>query len=285
MDMATPAFSALLCLGHFPSFHVIILGLITAFSGYTAVYALNDLVDYKTDMKKVAEGGYQEESDFIDGVWVRHPIAKGVLTYKEGLFWTIGWTIVALLGAYILNPICVVIFIAGCLLETVYCILWRISPYRSVVNGLVKTCGAIAAVFAVNPHPSPLFLILLVAWIFFWEIGGQNIPNDWTDIKEDQDMDAKTIPVVWGLERSAILILLSLILGLFLNILTLLFSEVSFGVLFFIAAVSANIYHLVYPAFRLTESKKREDAMVLFNKASYFPISIFVITLLGVIFF
>ena len=39
LDMATPAVSALLWLGDFPTLKVIALGLVTAFSGYTAVYA------------------------------------------------------------------------------------------------------------------------------------------------------------------------------------------------------------------------------------------------------
>ena len=45
LDMATPPMAALLWLGHFPPFLVVIVGLITAFAGYTAVYALNDLID------------------------------------------------------------------------------------------------------------------------------------------------------------------------------------------------------------------------------------------------
>ena len=45
IDMAAPALAALLCLGRFPSPAVTIVGLLTVFAGYTAVYALNDLVD------------------------------------------------------------------------------------------------------------------------------------------------------------------------------------------------------------------------------------------------
>jgi 4-hydroxybenzoate polyprenyltransferase len=47
LDMCTPAFGALLWLGHFPSPFIVIIGLATTFAGYTAVYALNDIVDYK----------------------------------------------------------------------------------------------------------------------------------------------------------------------------------------------------------------------------------------------
>jgi len=58
IDMAMPALGALLYLGEFPSIRIVLLGLITVFSGYTAVYALNDIVDYKSDKEKVSIGGY-----------------------------------------------------------------------------------------------------------------------------------------------------------------------------------------------------------------------------------
>jgi len=53
LDMATPALGALLWLGRFPSLEVIVLGLITTFAGYTAVYALNDVIDYRVDKEKI----------------------------------------------------------------------------------------------------------------------------------------------------------------------------------------------------------------------------------------
>ena len=98
-------------------------------------------------------------------------------------------------GAWQLNPACVFIFAAACLLEVAYCLLWRVSPYRTLVSGAVKTCGAVAAVFAVDPSPSFAFLGALFLALFLWEIGGQNIPNDLTDLEEDRRMNARTIPV------------------------------------------------------------------------------------------
>ena len=47
LDLATPALAAILCLGALPPLSTTLVGLITVFSGYTAVYALNDLVDYR----------------------------------------------------------------------------------------------------------------------------------------------------------------------------------------------------------------------------------------------
>ena len=84
LDMCTPAFGALLWLGHFPSLTVIVIGLVTTFAGYTAVYALNDVIDYRVDKEKVAEVGLSDAGSDLDSVGVRHPMAQGLLTGKFG---------------------------------------------------------------------------------------------------------------------------------------------------------------------------------------------------------
>ena len=53
LDIATPAMITLLWHAGFPSFKIISIGLLTAFAGYTAVYALNDIVDYNVDKEKI----------------------------------------------------------------------------------------------------------------------------------------------------------------------------------------------------------------------------------------
>jgi len=87
---------------------------------------------------------------------IRHPMAQGYLSFTEGVLWTSVWSLVAIWGAYHLNPVCIVIFLMGCVLETVYCLLLKVSHLRILVSGGVKTAGAIAGVFAVDPNPSPL---------------------------------------------------------------------------------------------------------------------------------
>lgn len=271
LDMCTPAFGALLWLGHLPSFSVVVIGLITTFAGYTAVYALNDVIDYRADKKKAAMGGYSAEENYLDGVLVRHPMAQGLLTFNEGLTWACGWALVALVGAYILNPFCVIIFLGGCFLETVYCLLWRISPYRTIVSGGVKTTGAIAAVFAVDPNPNGWYLLVLFLMLFSWEIGGQNIPADWTDIDEDRQLKAKTIPVHFGTGPSRIIVLVTLWAAMGFSAFIAVFSKTGFSWYFTIVALAAGLYLLLLPGQKLYKSSQREEAMALFNRASYYP--------------
>lgn len=285
IDIATPALAALLCLGQFPPLATILLGMVTVFAGYTAVYALNDLVDYRTDQAKVRAGGYEDGEEYLDGVLVRHPLAKGVLRLPEGILWAGGWAIVAMVGAWLLNPVCFFIFLAGGLLETLYCLLWRVTPLRTLINGIVKTLGSVAAVYAVNPQPSIPFLIVLFGWIFFWEIGGQNIPNDWTDIEEDRRFNAKTIPVKLGLERAALLALACLVAAFLTTFMMVWVSPLTFHPIHLLALAGLGIWLLLLPALRLVESGERSQAMNLFNKASHFPLSVFIVVLVRLILF
>jgi len=129
LDMATPALGALLWLGRFPSFEVIVLGLITTFAGYTAVYALNDVIDYRVDKEKIRLCDQFDMQCDLDAIGIRHPMAQGYLSFMEGVLWTLAWSIAVILGAYYLNPVCIVIFILGIL-----CLKSQISSTKLQIN-------------------------------------------------------------------------------------------------------------------------------------------------------
>ena len=285
IDMTTPCMAALLWLGAFPPPGVILIGLITVFAGYTSVYALNDVIGYRSDRAKLKAGGFAgaAHASDLDALLVRHPMAQGYISLWAGIAWAVGWGAAAAVGAYWLNPVCLIIFSAGCLLEAVYCFLWRISPYRALVSGAVKSTGAIAAVFAVDPAPAPLFLVFLFLFIFLWEIGGQNAPNDWTDIEEDRRFGARTIPVTAGLRRTRDIILGALLLAVLATLVAFLLSRTAFGPAFYLLPLAAGLFLLLWPAWLLYDSKRKTDAMRLFNRASYYPLALFGIVLVRLI--
>ncbi len=274
----------MLWLGGLPSAAVAALGLLTAFAGYTAVYALNDLVDYRVDREKIREGGLQQDGSYLDGALVRHPLAHGLLPLKDGLVWAGGWALVALAGAYLLNPVCAIVFLAGCVLETVYCLLLSVSHLRTLVSGVVKTLGGIAGVFAVDPAPSPWFLLLLVLWLFLWEIGGQNIPADWHDLEEDRCSQAQTLPVCYGPGGAGRISWGCLCLSVALSPLVLGLSPARLAWPLLAAALGCGLYLLLLPGWRLFRTQEREHASALFNKASYYPLAILLVILAGFMF-
>jgi 4-hydroxybenzoate polyprenyltransferase len=281
--MCTPAFAALLWLGAFPAVEVIVIGLLTTFAGYTAVYALNDVVDYRVDKEKAAAGILAAASCDLDGMIVRHPMAQGLLNFTEGLAWALSWAAVALVGAFMLNPVCVAIFLGGCALEAAYCRLWRVSPYRTLVSGVVKTSGALAAVFAVDPRPSALLLSALFLTLFFWEIGGQNIPNDLTDLEEDRRLQARTFPVHFGVKRAVTVAGVALAAAAVLTVIVFQLSPLPHGSFFALLALAASCYLLIWPGLRLYQGQERSLAMQLFNRASYFPAAMLALVLVSLL--
>jgi 4-hydroxybenzoate polyprenyltransferase len=282
LDMCTAALASLMWLGYFPSLKIIGLGLITVFAGYTAVYALNDVVGYRSDKRKLQLGNFREfdDCDDLDAVGVRHPMARGLLSFKEGLIWSIAWALLALVGAYLLNPVCVLIFICGCILETIYCLMWKVSPSRTLISGAVKTAGPIAAVFAVDPNPSLSFLIVLFLLMFFWEIGGQNVPNDWSDIEEDTLFQAQTVPIRLGPEKANVIIFGSIILTVIFSGTLLILSNITFELPFILAFAFVGFYFLLLPTIRLYKTEQSSHAMILFNKASYYPLALLVVVVI-----
>lgn len=274
LDLATPALAALLYFGGVPPSEVIAVGLLTVFAGYTAVYALNDVVDYRVDQEKLKATGGRPKAAYLDALFMRHPMAQGQVSFGEGLLWTLAWAAMALAGAYYLNPVCAYIFLAGCLLETIYCLLLRISHLRTLVSGLVKSLGGVAAVFAVAPHPARWFLLLLFLWLFCWEIGGQNIPADWHDVEEDQRLGGQTIPVRYGPAKASAIVLLALGASVVLGALLVWFSPLRFTPVTVILAAAVGVVLLLLPALRLYRTKDKEQAAALFNRASYYPLAL-----------
>lgn len=284
LDMATPALAALLWLGTIPPFHVVVLGILTAFAGYTAVYALNDLVDYRTDREKIRGCGLNCTEGDLDSVYARHPVAQGLLSLKDGIAWTVAWGTMALLGAYLLNPACALIFILGCVAESIYCLMLRLSWIRVLVSGGVKTAGGIAAIFAVVPDPSLLFLTSFFLWFFFWEIGGQNVPNDWCDMEEDKSLRAETVPVKFGPAGSSNIILGSLIIAVLMSLALFWLTPARLNAIYFAGAIPAGTVLLLVPGRRLYINRTSEFASALFNRASYYPVTMFMVILISAMF-
>jgi 4-hydroxybenzoate polyprenyltransferase len=275
--MATPGLAALLWLGGFPPVETVILGLITLFAGYTSVYALNDVVDYRRDKEKLRLVRSLDKEKDLDVTSVRHPLAQDMLEFREGLIWVIAWAILALGGAYVLNPFCAVIFLSACLLEAVYCLLLRVSYLRTFLSGAVKTSGAIAAVLAVDSSPSLPFLITLFFWVFFWEIGGQNIPNDWADREEDKRLGAKTIPVHLGVEKASLWTMGSLFIAVAMNLLLFHAIKYKMDLPYIVASLAIGCFFLLIPAYRLYKTRDRFRAAALFNRASYYPLALVIL--------
>jgi 4-hydroxybenzoate polyprenyltransferase len=279
LDMMAPVFAALVYLGQFPDQGIVMAGVITVFAGYTAVYALNDIAGYTDDKKNIRQT--VERGTDLDSILIRHPLAQGVISLKSAVLWAGFWSVVALLGAYFLNPACVLVFLCGALLEIVYCFLLKISYLRVIINGFVKAAGPVAAVFAVDRTPDVLFLSLIFVFFFLWEAGGQNIPNDYTDIEEDRQLNAKTLPLVLGRDIACYLIMAFLVAACSIMTVVFVISPVDFGWFSYLLFGTGSFFLLILPAQRLLKTGLNQAAMTLFNKASYYPFFLLCVVLVN----
>ncbi|MHC1791921.1 UbiA family prenyltransferase [Solidesulfovibrio sp.] len=271
LDLAGPFCAALLCRGGLPPLSVVVLGIVTVFAGYTAVYALNDIVDYRSDKRQLEGSGEDARANYLDAAFIRHPLAQGCLSLPGAIAWFLFWAVVAFAGAYALNPVCAGLLVAGCLLETAYCLLLTVTHLRAVINGVVKALGPLAAAYAVVPDPSPWFLAGLCAWVFTWEIGGQNIPADWHDASRDAATGARTMPVVLGYPKASRLALAMLAASLVLSLPLLALAPLAVSTPLTLAACLGGAGLMLPPALRLARSLDDREAAALFNRASAYP--------------
>ena len=282
LDLAMPGFVALLWLGEFPTIATIALSIFTAFAGYTAIYALNDLVGIAVDKEKFSGGinaGYSVEASDM-----RYPLAQKVLSYKEGLLWFIGWFIIAMIGSYFLNPVIMGILAAAAILEVIYVLLFKVTYFRTFVSGFVKSSGPIAAIYVVDKNPSLELVLLILAWVFMWEIGGQNVPADWNDTAEDKRVHAKTIPLQLGTQTAGLIVLLTLGLTVIISLFLPLASPLNLGWLYRLATALAGAFLLLKPGWDLyRQQTEGRMAAKLFDSASYYPMAQLVIITLFVL--
>ena len=282
LDVATPAMAALLWLGHFPSPTVVAVGLITAFAGYTAVYALNDLVDYRVDKERLALRTDAVELFDVDAIMLRYPLAQGALPVSRGLAWCILWALVALAGAWWLNPVCAAIFLVSAATETLYCKLLRVTYLKIIPSAIVKATGGIAGVYAVDPQPSLAFVSLLFLWLAAWEIGGQNIANDIIDIEDDARVGARTTATVKGIQESVFRVVAAISVAASMGVAVYWLAGKGVGPLYPVGAAVLGWLLLLRPAHALYYEPGQTTAARLFNRASYMPVSFLALIVLSI---
>ena len=283
LDVATPAMAALLLLGHFPPVWVVVVGLITAFAGYTAVYALNDLVDYHVDQQRLSSRPESARHFHVDEILVRHPVAQGLLPFRSGLLWFGFWTVAGLVGAYWLNPLCCLLLVVSAILEALYCKLLRVTHLKIVPSAIVKATGGLAGAFAVSSNPSPAFVAMIFLWLAAWEVGGQNIANDIVDKEDDTRVGAKTTATVLGTQESVFRLLVAIGMAAFGSVAIYWVAGNGLSVFYPIGAAVLAWLLLLGPARRLYYAPATDTAAALFNRASYLPVSFLGLTVVSIL--
>jgi 4-hydroxybenzoate polyprenyltransferase len=273
LDVGYPAFGALLVAGGFPPYPILVLGFLAAFSGFTAVFALNDLMDFRVDTERIEK--YQRSfGDFdLDVMGLRHPIAQRALPLPQAFGWVVFWGGLSLGLAYSLDPLCLLMLVAAILLEIAYCALLRVTCWKTLLSGAMVGIGTLAGAFAVAKEPPWPFVVLLFVWAAAWEMGARNIPNDWTDLEEDSRLGIRTFPVRYGASISSAISFALLCLTLLASLLLPLHAPLSHVVSYEVGALAAGVLLLIAPGLRWVREKSAGSAMALFNRACFYPLA------------
>jgi len=277
LDIAHPALGAVLAFGGVPRPFTVIIGLLAAFSGYTAVFALNDLMDRKVDCEKL--GGYKGKRECfdLDSVGLRHPIAQGSIAYRAALGWVLFWGVLALGLAFLLSPVCSLLMAVAAGLEAGYCRLLRVTHWKTILSGLMVAVGGLSGVFAVTGAPPAPFVVLFMLWAFTWEMGCRNIPNDWSDLEEDMALRIRSMPVRFGRRASSRISFVLACATIASSLLLPLVIPVRFALLFQAGALAAGVILLVIPGIRWLRDQQTKSAMLFFNRACFYPLAVFVV--------
>jgi 4-hydroxybenzoate polyprenyltransferase len=279
LSMSQPVLGALLGLKGIPSTKVIVIGFIASWTGNHAAFAINDYMDMEVDKKRLNYLKKDNKFD-IDRAFIAYPLAQGYITEDMALIWILSLFTIATIFAYLLNPISAILYIVAIILEILYCRLLMVSPLKVVISGAMVSFGVLAGWFATSNSFNPDAILILFIWIFFWEIGGRNIPNDMLDVEEDKLLNIKTVPLIYGMKFTKIVIFTSAILTSGLSV--AIAYPLGLNRIYIIGAVILSIYFLIIPAIKLFfNSDKLEEARIVFNKGSFYPLFILIALVLS----
>jgi 4-hydroxybenzoate polyprenyltransferase len=278
LDVAHPAVGGALAavlLGGPPSARTIIMGLVAGFAGYTSVFALNDVIDVKVDREKMAKYRFDHATFDLDSMGQRHPLAQDSLSYGAGIAWVSFWGLLSLVLAFLLRPACAALLLGAFILEAAYCKLLRVTHWKGLLSGLMVGVGGLAGVWAVTPAPSIGMVIVFFAWAFAWEIGGRNIPNDWSDLEEDRHLGIKTVPVRYGRKNASWISFCFVCAIVILSLLFPLAAPLPHAVLYLAGAAASGIVLLLLPISRWLRRQTPDEALRFFNMACFYPLAVF----------
>ncbi len=273
-SITQPLFAAFLALHEIPELRFLLLFSIGSICGMFSVFALNDLVDHDIDKKIIQT---KKEWD-IDSVFAQHPFTQGLISGNEQILWIVINGLIAAVCLYLLNPFALLLYFLAILLEAIYCKLALVSELKVILAGALVSLGALIGWFAAKGINEPKILFSLGLLFFAWEIGGRNIANDFSDIEQDKKLGIKTIASVYGAITPSRFIVRFAMLTISANI--LLGLTASLGLVYLLITTIIGLILLVMPAINLIKNPTPQEALKYFNKASLYPVFIFLTVLL-----
>ncbi|HDZ86759.1 MAG TPA: hypothetical protein ENH57_03595 [Actinobacteria bacterium] len=276
--LAQSALGAIMVLEGLPAWDVVIIGTIACLAGSYSLVAFNDLLDVPIDKLRFDRKLREIEGFDMGSAFERHPVARGIISYKLAVAWIVVMGAISGVGIAYLNTRLIIILPVIAIFVAAYSLLSLKSPLKVLAVAMAVTLGGIAGWIAIAPSAGILFW-LFVAWTFSWEIGGRNIPNDFNDVEEDTRIGVKTFPVIFGCDAAAHIIIVFLILTSIISLPMVWLATGSY--LWVGAAFVLDAVLLLIPGWRLLEDSVPTKSMKLYNRSAFYPLAMLFLLLVA----
>ncbi len=268
LSLPQPLLGAVIALRALPGPRVLILGLIAATAGYFAVFSLNDILDHKTDRESIGIGKAKRDAHDIGVTVFKHPLAHGDISLVVAITWVAFLMLISGTFAYILNPLCLWLFVGCIALETAYCSMRTVSWIKTFPTGIMVAMGGLAGWAAVAPlNIGAVGFFLFIA---LWEIAGRNLANDLADAESDRGVGIRTVATTFGNRTSATAIFISA----WMTVASAMFLPISLAAR--LATLGVTLWAMGVPSIMLLRIPTSEQASIYFNRASFFPLVVLV---------
>jgi geranylgeranylglycerol-phosphate geranylgeranyltransferase len=169
-----------------------VLGTICASSGGMVT---NDYFDYEIDIINRPE----------------RPLPRGAVTRRNVAMFASGLFGLAFLFIAFTNYLCILIGYPAIVLIVVYS--WKLKGRPFIGNVVVALLTSLTLVYGGAATGNVVLVTLLAVCAFFANLS-REIAKDIEDIRGDESLGSRTLPILWGVRNSAVVSAIFLILGI-----------------------------------------------------------------------
>ena len=177
---------SVVALGHFPELKTAMLIFAVIFLGCSAGNTINDYFDYEID--KINRPA--------------RPLPRGAISRKTALWYSMLLFAVGLLLAYQLNESAFLLAVIAYSVLVIYA--WKLKPLPIIGNIMVASLTGTTPLYGAIAV-GKIGLAGYLALCAFLVNLAREIMKDIEDIEGDKAKGAKTLPIVWGIKKSAYL--------------------------------------------------------------------------------
>jgi 4-hydroxybenzoate polyprenyltransferase len=272
LSVAQPGLAAVLALGGLPSLGVSVIGLMAAAAGFLALSALNDVLERRMGAATHPAGASRAGRRVVGPSRRLRAAAGGQLGLRPSLALILSLGGLSAVLAFVLAPRCLLIWGVAVGLDIVYCTLRSVTPWKTVVSGVMVGLGGLAGWVAVAPL-SPRALTVFV-FLALWQIGGRDIAGGVVDVDVDRYRGVTTVATVYGPLAAARAACVVGFVALAATV-TLPMAGGTFNDL----ALAAGVLLLAWPGAKLWYSPTSAEAAAYRDRAIFYPAAVLLVAL------